>query len=61
MEKYTPIVYGCPLGLSLATTLQQSPTIIVKRLGNLLILKQENNNRDPQFELLTEITAFWLD
>ena len=60
------ITYGCPLGLSLTTTLQQSPAIIVKRLGDLLILERKNNERDSKFELLIEIQAsgwinFYLD
>ena len=60
--KFIPIVYGCPLGLSLTTTLQQSPAIIVKRVGNLLILRQKNKQRDCEFELLTErLASGWIN
>ena len=56
-RKSLSIGYECPVGLSLATTLQQPPAIIVKRIGNLLTSKQQNNYEDLKFELSTEILA----
>ncbi|PSB10714.1 hypothetical protein C7B62_08440 [Pleurocapsa sp. CCALA 161] len=62
--QYLPIIYSCPLGMSLAANLQQSPQTIMEQLACLLTSKD-----DPDLErrqLLTEIVSsgwinFYLD
>ncbi|MBW4535144.1 MAG: hypothetical protein KME09_14510 [Pleurocapsa minor HA4230-MV1] len=58
--QFLPIIYACPLGLSLATNLQQSPPIIMQQIGYLLTDKDESNLEQGQ--LLTEIVPLgWIN
>jgi arginyl-tRNA synthetase len=58
--EFLPIIYACPLGLSLATNLQQSPPIIMEQLGSLLSSKDDSNLEQGQ--LLTEIVPLgWIN
>jgi arginyl-tRNA synthetase len=58
--QFLPIIYACPLGLSLATNLQQSPPIIMQQIGYLLTSKDESNLEQGQ--LLTEIVPLgWIN
>jgi arginyl-tRNA synthetase len=64
--QFLPIIYACPLGLSLATNLQQSPKIIMGQLGYLLASKQDSPDSELPGKLLTEIVPhgwinFYLD
>lgn len=59
-EQFLPIIYACPLGLSLATNLQQSPQTIMEQLGYLLTSKDDSNLEQGQ--LLTEIVSLgWIN
>jgi arginyl-tRNA synthetase len=58
--QFLPIIYACPLGLSLATNLQQSPPIIMQQIGYLLTCKDDSNLEQGQ--LLTEIVPLgWIN
>ena len=58
--QFLPIIYACPLGLSLATNLQQSPQTIMEQLGYLLTSKDDSNLEQGQ--LLTEIVPLgWIN
>jgi arginyl-tRNA synthetase len=58
--QFLPIIYACPLGLSLATNLQQSPSKIMQQIGYLLTTKADNDLKQGQ--LLTEIVPLgWLN
>lgn len=52
-EQFLPIIYACPLGLSLTTNLQQSPSTIMEQLGCLLTAKDDSDLEQGQ--LLIEI------
>ena len=58
--QFLPIIYACPLGLSLGTNLQQSPQTIMEQLGYLLTSKDDSNLEQGQ--LLTEIVPLgWIN
>lgn len=62
--QYLPIIYSCPLGMSLAANLQQSPQRIIEQLACLLTSKDDLDLERKQ--LLTEIVSsgwinFYLD
>lgn len=58
--QFLPIIYACPLGLSLATNLQQSPPTIMEQIGYLLSSQDESNLEQGQ--LLTEIVPLgWIN
>ncbi|MEY2833417.1 MAG: hypothetical protein RLZZ574_2676 [Cyanobacteriota bacterium] len=59
-EQFLPIIYACPLGLSLATNLQQSPSTIMEQLGCLLTAKDDSDLEQGQ--LLIEIVPLgWIN
>jgi hypothetical protein len=58
--QFLPIIYACPLGLSLATNLQQSPPTIMQQIGYLLTAKDDSDL--DQGQLLTEIVPLgWIN
>jgi hypothetical protein len=58
--QFLPIIYACPLGLSLATNLQQSPSTIMEQLGYLLTAKDDSDLEQGQ--LLIEIVPLgWIN
>jgi arginyl-tRNA synthetase len=58
--QFLPIIYACPLGLSLATNLQQSPPTIMEQLGYLLTAKDDSDL--DQGQLLIEIVPLgWIN
>ena len=64
--KFASIVYSCPIGLCLASTMQMSPSIIVEQLGHLLTFKPDNIAVESELDLLIEIVSsgwinFYLD
>jgi arginyl-tRNA synthetase len=59
-EQFLPIIYACPLGLSLTTNLQQSPSTIMEQLGCLLTAKDDSDLEQGQ--LLIEIVPLgWIN
>ncbi|MFM2312599.1 MAG: hypothetical protein RLZZ04_1875 [Cyanobacteriota bacterium] len=67
---FLPIIYACPLGMSLSANLQQSPQTIMEQLSGLLTVKQNQldfinldpTNQDCSAQLLTEIVSLgWLN
>lgn len=65
LANFLPIIYACPLGMSLSASLQQSPQTIMKQLSCLLTVKQNQldyTNADFSGQLLTEIVSLgWLN
>jgi DALR anticodon binding domain len=68
-RQFLPIIYACPLGMSLATNLQLSPPAIMEQIGYLMSkLALKLDQTDPKFsgQLITEIVPlgwcnFYLD
>lgn len=62
---FLPIIYACPLGMSLSANLQQPPQTIMEQLICLLTVKQNQldlTNQDLPDQLLTEIVSLgWLN
>jgi DALR anticodon binding domain len=63
--KFLPIIYACPLGMSLSANLQLSPQTIMEQLICLLTAQQdqlEPTDQDFPAQLLTEIVPLgWLN
>jgi hypothetical protein len=67
--QFQSIIYACPLGMSLATNLQQSPPAIMEQIGDLmsqLTLKLDQTDTEFSGQLITEIVPlgwcnFYLD
>jgi hypothetical protein len=62
---FLPIIYACPLGMSLSPSLQQPSQTIMEQLSCLLTVKQkqlELTNQDFSGQILTEIVPLgWLN
>jgi hypothetical protein len=62
---FLPIIYACPLGMSLSANLQQPPQTIMEQLICLLTVKQNHldpSERDFSSQLVTEIVPLgWLN
>ena len=60
--KFSPIIYSCPLGLSLAASWQQTPQSIMQELIHLMTSTADDSNQNLSDELLVEAASTgWLN
>ena len=55
-SNFVPLIYGCPIGLFLASLLQLSPRTITERLSKLLMLKHVNTNVEKGLIVYLDVT-----